>query len=234
MTVSGINVDVVYKQIKNLHIGVYPPVGRVRVAAPEHFNDEQVRLAVVQRLPWIQKHRRRLREAERQSERQMVNGESHYFSGRRLRLEVIETSGRPGVKINRDRLELRIPPGADTQARRSLLDRWYRARLRESIGPLIDEWAPKVGHEVAGWSVRRMKTKWGSCNQAARRLWFNLELAKKHPRCVEYLVVHEVVHLEERGHGDRFISLMDDLLPDWRQRRDELNGAPLAAEEWAA
>lgn len=233
LTVGGVSIDVVYKDIKNLHIGVYPPVGRVRVAAPHHLDEEQIRLAVVKRLPWIKKNQRQLREAERQSAREMVSGESHYVWGRRLRLEIVIGSGRRRVEISGDRLLVHVREADDAGARLRLLERFYRRELQEHIAGLISEWEPKIGREVAGWTVRRMKTKWGSCNRETGRMWFNLELAKKHPRCIEYLVVHEMVHLLERGHGERFTALMDGFLPDWRARRDELNAAPLAAEEWA-
>ncbi|MBX5468871.1 MAG: M48 family metallopeptidase [Thermoleophilaceae bacterium] len=234
ITVGDLNVDVVYKDIKNLHIGVYPPLGRVRVAAPAHLDDDAIRLAVVQRFPWIKRQRRQFQEAARQSEREMVTGESHYVWGRRLRLKVVERPGRPHVEVDGGRVVMYVPPGTDTADRTRVLQRWQREQLRHEIAALIDKWEPRIGRKVAGWSIRRMKTKWGSCNRETAQLWFNLELAKKHPRCVEYLVVHEMVHLLERGHGERFTTLMDEFLPDWRQRRDELNDAPLAEERWAA
>lgn len=232
LTVAGINVDVIYKDIKHIHVGVYPPLGRVRVAAPQHLDEERVRLAVVRRLPWIRKNQLQLRAAERQTHREMLTGESHYVGGRRHRLEVIETPGRSRVVVSGDRLVLRVPQGTSFKDRALVLERWHRRQLRERISELIAEWQPRIERPVSGWAIRRMKTKWGSCNREAGRLWFNLELAKKHPRCVEYIVVHELAHLVERGHGQQFIDLMDSLLPDWRARRDELNAAPLAAEEW--
>lgn len=234
ITVRGINVDVVYKDIKNLHIGVYPPFGRVRVAAPTHLDDERIRIAVIQRLPWIKRQRRELQAAARQSEREMVTGESHYVWGRRHRLKVVERPGPAHVEIDGERLLLYVPEATATQTRAAVLQKWYREQLRERIPALIAAWEPKVGRSVPKWSVRRMKTKWGSCNRETGHIWFNVELAKKHPRCLEYLVVHEMAHLIERNHGPAFTSLMDQLMPDWRQRRDELNDAPLAAEQWAA
>ncbi len=232
MTVAGIDVDVIFKDIKNLHIGVYPPLGRVRVAAPERLDDDQVRLAVVQRLPWIKRQREQLRAAERQSLREMVTGESHYVWGSRLRLKVIERAGRAHIEIDGDRLLLFVPEGTTTERRRDVLDRWYREQLREAIPDVLAKWEPKVGVTVPKWSIRRMKTKWGSCNRETGHIWFNLELAKKHPGCLEYLAVHEMTHLLERGHGPRFTQLMDKHLPDWRARRDRLNEAPLGHEQW--
>lgn len=232
LTVAGIGVDVIYKDIKNLHVGVYPPVGRVRVAAPLQLNDEQVRLALVQRLPWIKRQRAQLQSAERQTEREMVTGESHFAWGRRYRLEVTECATKAHVDVAGDRLVLSAPAGVSVGRRREVLDRWYREQLRGSIPGLIERWEPRMDVDVRRWTVRRMKTKWGSCNRESGHIWFNVELAKKNPEGLEYVVVHEMTHLLERGHGRRFVALMDGFLPDWRARRDELNGAPLAEEDW--
>jgi predicted metal-dependent hydrolase len=234
LTVRGLPVDVVYKGIKHLHIGVYPPMGHVRVAAPAHLSEDAVRMAVIQRLPWIKRQRRQLQEADRQTVREMVTGESHYVRGVRRRLHVIEATGRPQVHVDGARLTMRVPPGTDAEGRRRILERWQRRQLRAQIPVLLERWEPKIGRQVPRWSIRRMKTKWGSCNPETGHLSFNVELAKKHPRCLEYLVVHEMTHLIERGHGERFTTLMDEFLPDWRRRRDELNAAPLADEQWAA
>lgn len=232
MRVSGIGVDVIFKDIKNLHIGVYPPCGRVRVAAPERLTEEAIRLAIVQRLPWIKKQRDRLQNAERQSVREMVSGESHYVWGSRLRLEIVEGPGRAKIEIGGSKLRLCVPPGADTEKRCNVLDAWYRKQLKAAIPDLVKKWEPMIGSKVNGWTVRRMKTKWGSCNPKSGRISLNLELAKKHPGCLEYIVVHEMIHLRERTHGDRFTVLLDDYLPSWRALRDQLNQAPLAHEEW--
>lgn len=233
LTVSGIDVDVVYKSIKNLHIGVYPPMGHVHVAAPEVLDDEQVRLAVVNRLPWIKRQREQLQAAERQTRREMVTGESHYVWGSRLRLKMIERPGRAHIEIDGDRLLLYAPEGTSADNRRALIDRWYRDQLREAIPALISKWERSMRVNVPKWSIRRMKTKWGSCNRETGHIWFNVELAKKHPDCLEYLIVHEMTHLWERGHGERFTKLMDKNLPDWRARRDVLNESPLAHEVWS-
>lgn len=233
ITVSGIDVDVIYKNIKNLHIAVYPPLGRVRVAAPERLDDDAIRLAVVQRLPWIKKQREQLRNAVRQTEREMVTGESHYVWGQRYRLKVVNEPGRIRFDITGKRLTLHASKESTPDTRREAMDEWYRSALKHEIPELIAKWQPIIGRNVAKWTVRRMKTKWGSCNRETAHIWFNLELGKKHPNCLEYIVVHEMMHLIERHHNDRFTELMDEYLPDWRARRDELNAAPLAAEDWA-
>lgn len=232
LTVRGIDVDVIYKDIKNLHIGVYPPLGRVRVAAPLRLDNDAVRLALVQRLPWIKQQRDRLQAAERQSLREMVTGESHYAWGNRYRLKLIERPGRAHVEIDGDRLLLYIPPDTSPDKRRELLDRWYRAQLRQVIPDILAKWQPTLDVSVTRWTIRRMKTKWGSCNRETGHIWFNVELAKKHPHSLEYIAVHEMTHLLERGHGERFTGLMDGFMPDWRARRDQLNDTPLAHEEW--
>ncbi|UXM91014.1 M48 family metallopeptidase [Paenarthrobacter sp. JL.01a] len=234
LKVSGIDVDVIYKNIKNLHIAVYPPLGRVRVAAPQRLDDDAVRLAVVQRLPWIKRQREQLRSAARQSEREMVTGESHYVWGQRYRLKVINEHGRIRFDVAGKRLTVHAPAESTPAARREALEEWYRAALKREIPELIAKWQPIIGRDVAKWTVRRMKTKWGSCNRQSAHVWFNLELAKKHPHCLEYIVVHEMTHLLERNHTDRFTELMDEFLPDWRARREDLNQAPLRNEHWGA
>ncbi|MFP4419482.1 MAG: M48 family metallopeptidase [Desulfococcaceae bacterium] len=205
----------------------------MRVAAPLHLGEEAVRLAIVSRLGWIQRQRRGFARQERQSQREMVTGESHFFQGRRYRLDVVETSGRAHIAVvNNTTLRLHIPPGADSQKRRAVLERWYRRNLRERLPALVEQWEPVVGVSVSEARIKRMKTRWGSCNIEARRIWLNLELIKKPPVCLEYILVHEMVHLLERRHTDRFSALMSRFLPDWRLRRDELNRWPLAYEGW--
>jgi predicted metal-dependent hydrolase len=232
LTIRGIDIDVIYKDIKNLHIGVYPPMGRVRVAAPRRLDDDQVRLAVIQRLPWIKRQRAQMRSTERQSEREMTTGESHYVWGVRRRLKVVERLGRSHVEVDGDRLILYVASDRNTQQRRAVLDSWYRAELRTAIPGLISVWEAKLDTRVPDWAIRRMRTKWGTCNRETRRLTFNVELAKKHPDCLEYIVVHEMMHYFERNHGERFTKFMDEAMPNWRVRRDLLNDAPLADEKW--
>lgn len=230
---QDLEVEVVRKRIKNLHLGVYPPNGRVRVAAPVHLDDDAVRLAVVTRLGWIRRQQKGFQSQERQSEREMVGGESHYFQGRRYRLDVIERPGPAEVRLrNNSWIELHVPPGLGRNEREAVLYRWYRRELRQEVRRLLSRWEPKVGVQVSDVRIRRMKTRWGSCNPDAGRIWLNLELAKKPTTCLEYVLVHEMVHLLERGHTDRFRQIMDRLLPQWRFLREELNRAPLAHEDW--
>jgi len=231
--IRGIPVVIVRKEIKNLHVGVYPPNGRVRVAAPSYIDDEAVRLAVISRLGWIKRQQEGFERQERQSQREMVTGESHYFKGKRYLLDVIEKDSAPVVRVvNTSTIELQVRHGSEREKRESVLHSWYREYLYEQIPPLVTKWASKIGVEVTEARVKKMKTLWGSCNPEARRIWLNMELAKKPPICLEYIVVHEIVHFVERHHNDRFLGVMDQHMPQWRLFRDELNRAPLAHEEW--
>jgi len=232
LRVSGIEIEVIKKKIKNMHLAVYPPNGRVRIAVPERVDDETVRLFAVTKLGWIKKQRAKYAEQERQSEREYVSGESHYFQGKRYLLNVV--SGTPvQVKIrNMKYIDLTIKQGSSREQRERELTEWYRKVLKEEIPKLIAKWEKVVGISVNDWRVKQMKTKWGTCNIPAKRLWLNLELAKKPVHCLEYIIVHEIVHLLERRHNDRFTALMDQHLPQWRQYRKELNKFILGHEEW--
>ncbi len=231
--VSGLAVQIVRKDIKNLHLGVYPPTGRVRVAAPLSVSDDAVRLAVIGKLGWIKKQQAKFAAQPRQTEREMVSGESHYYLGRRYRLRVVERDGPSRVVLrNRTTLELQVRSEYEAKEREQVLRRWYRERLRELVPPLLAKWEAILGVRAAAFGIRKMKTKWGACSLDARRIWLNLELAKKPVQCLEYLMVHELTHLIERHHNDKFVSLMDRHLPQWRYHRKALNEAPLGHADW--
>ena len=232
--VSGVPVEIVRKGIKNLHLGVYPPRGRVRVAAPLIVSDDAVRLAVVGKLGWIKRQRARFEAQPRQSEREMVSGESHYFLGQRYRLRVVTYEGPAKVMVrNKSVIDLHVRRDSSAEHRERVLQRWYRQQLKELIPPLLQKWQPALGVQADEWAIKKMKTKWGACNVKARRIWLNLELAKKPVQCLEYIIVHELVHLLERHHNDTFVALMNKFLPQWRLRRAELNAAPLPHETWS-
>jgi predicted metal-dependent hydrolase len=234
IVVNGLPIQIVRKDIKNLHLGVYPPHGRVRVAAPLRVSDKAVRLAVISKLGWIKRQQARFDGQPRQSEREMVSGECHYFLGRRYRLRLIPSRGPAKVLVRGPgTLELHARAGLSAGQREKLLLRWYRDRLKEMIPPLVEKWQEAVGVRPQEWAIRKMKTKWGACNSDARRIWLNLELAKKPVQCLEYIIVHELVHLLERHHNDSFNALMNKVMPQWRTRRAELNAAPLAHETWS-
>jgi hypothetical protein len=231
--VSGLTVQIVRKDIKNLHLGVYPPNGRVRVAAPLQVSDDAVRLAVIRKLGWIKRQQARFKAQARQSEREMVSGESHYFLGQRYRLRVVNHDSAAKVLVrNKATIELHVRRETDAWQRERMLLRWYRKQLKELIPPLLEKWQCALGVQVADWGIRKMKTRWGTCNAKARRIWLNLELAKKPPQCLEYIIVHELVHLVVKHHGDRFTAMLDEHLPQWRLHRQELNAAPLAHATW--
>ena len=226
--ISDIQVELVRKDIKNLHLGVYPPAGRVRVAAPLAVSDDAVLLAVIGRLGWIRRQQAKFQAQPRQSARQMLQGESHYYLGRRYRLVLAETGGRQTVSLQGGtRLTLHAHRGADAAARWRVLERWYRQQLHERLTPMVERWTAAIGVTVPQWRIRWMKTKWGSCNPRAPRLWFNVALVKVPPECIEYVVVHELLHLIDASHGERFIDALDTYLPDWRERRSKLNAQPL-------
>ena len=231
--VGGLTVDVVRKDIKNLHLAVYPPVGRIRVAVPLQVNDEAVRLAVISRLAWIKRQKIKFTNQARQSKREYVSGESHYVNGQRYRLNVVYQNGASKVAIrNKTSIDLFVPIASDKAYRERAILAWYRQQIKECIPVLIAQWELIVGVKVADWRIKQMKTKWGTCNIEAQRIWLNLELAKKSTQCLEYIIVHEMVHLLERHHNDRFTELMDEFMPRWRLHREELNQSSLGHEEW--
>lgn len=226
LIVNDIEIELIKKNIKNLHLSVHPPNGRVRISAPKRMDDEAIRLFVISKLSWIKKQRSKFVKQERQSEREFVSGESHYFLGERYLLNVNYTNKRKqGVKIrNKTYIDLFVREGSTKEQRQNVMKEWYRRELKALIPPLIEKWEQIIGVKVESWGVKLMKTRWGSCNTTAKRIWVNLELAKKNPACLEYIIVHEMVHLLERLHNERFISYMDKFLPNWRSIKSELNG----------
>jgi predicted metal-dependent hydrolase len=233
LTIGGIQVTIVRKEIRNLHLGVYPPDGRVRVAVPMTVSDAAVRSAVVGKLRWIGRQQAAFKNQLRQSAREMVSGESHFFLGRRYRLRLVEANQPRRVAIHSRRvIELRARPNDSVEQRRETMDRWYRNHLREMLPLLLEKWQQAIGVAVAACGIKKMKTKWGSSAVDSCRIWLNLELIKKPPECLEYLVVHELLHLRVRHHDDQFRATMDRLLPRWNQTRKVLNAAPLAHANW--
>lgn len=230
--VSDVSVDVIFRSIKNLHVGVYPPDGHVRVSAPERMSVDAVRLAVVSRLAWIRRQQQRYANKARQTKRKYVSRESHFYLGQRYLLKVVEHAKANHIEIRGKRtMRMELWGTPPRERRDAIMSAWYRQRLREVLAPMIEKWEVILDVQVVDWRVRAMKTRWGSCSKAGR-LWFNTELAKKPVVCIEYIVVHEMAHLLERRHNQRFVALLDQHLPTWRQRRDELNQLPLKEEAW--
>jgi predicted metal-dependent hydrolase len=231
LTIGGTHVEVHRKDIKNLHVGVYPPDGRVRVAAPNSISTDAIRTAVLTRMDWIRRRQSRFQTQERQSVRQYVSGETHYVFGRPLRLTVTEWD-KKAHRISlegRDRLRLSVPYGSTHEERRSWIKNWRRVQLREMAGPKVETWSSILKVAPTFWGIREMKTKWGSCNPKTARVWLNLELSKKPIEAVDYIVLHELTHLISQQHDKRFITIMDVHMPLWRQIRSELNALPLSS-----
>ncbi len=224
--------EVTHKNIKNVYLSVYPPTGAVRISAPLRMNLDTIRVFALAKLAWIRKQQQKLRDQQRETPREYLDRESHYFWGKRYLLKVVEKDTAPLVQLNNSEIILQVRPGADEDKRRVVLNEWHRQQLKEAISPLIAKWEKKLNVSVARFIVRKMKTKWGSCSPVSRSIRINLELAKKPPECLEYIIVHELVHLLEPSHNNRFMALMDQFLPKWRFYREELNRRPVRHEDW--
>ncbi len=232
--INDITIDVVRKNIKNIHLAVYPPTGRVRMAVPLHLKEETIRLFAISKIGWIKRNQRKFEEQERITPREYKQHESHYVQGRRYLLNIVETDKSQKVVLHSKKyLELHVKPNTPIEKRHEILTEWYRAELKKCIPPLIEKWEKILNVKVKEWQVKQMKTKWGSCNIEKKRIWLNLELAKKPEHCLEYVIVHEMAHLLERHHNERFYSLMDKYLPNWKQLKDELNKLPISHAEWS-
>jgi predicted metal-dependent hydrolase len=233
LDLGGIKVDVVFKDIKNVHLSVYPPRGRVRIAAPKRMKLDTVRVFAISKLSWIKKQQKKLAEQERETRREYLDGESHYLWGKRYLLKITQKDEAAMVTLKGSRMLLQVRPEADEQRRHELLEEWYRAQIRQAVPGLIAKWERRMGAKVARYFVQRMRTKWGSCNPVARSIRLNTDLARKPRECLEYIVVHEMTHLLVRHHNDQFGRLMDRHLPNWRHLRQLLNSSPLAHTDWA-
>jgi predicted metal-dependent hydrolase len=229
---GDIALDVVRKDIKNVHLSVHPPIGRVRIAAPRRMSLNTVRVFAIAKLPWIRRQQRKLREQERETPREYLDRESHYVWGKRYLLEIIEADQPPSVELRHGRMVLRVRPRTDTPKRQTILEEWQREQLRNAVPPLLEKWERLMGVKVRRFFVQRMKTKWGSCNHRAGSIRLNTDLARKPRECLEYIVVHEMVHLLEPTHNARFIALMDQFMPKWQSRREVLNRLPVRHESW--
>jgi predicted metal-dependent hydrolase len=229
---GDIDVDVVQKDIKNLHLSVYPPTGRVHISAPLRMDLETIRIFAISKLSWIKKQQVKMREQKREAPREYISRESHRFLGKRYLLKVIEHDAPPRVEIRHKTLEMYVRPNTDTAKRHEIIEDWYRQKLKEMLPELIERMEKKIPVKVAEYRVKKMKTKWGTCNVDARRIWINLELAKKPLHCLEYILVHEMTHLLERHHNSRFVDYMDHFLPQWRSYKDDLNRYPVSHIDW--
>ncbi|MGA2502488.1 MAG: SprT family zinc-dependent metalloprotease [Anaerolineales bacterium] len=232
LDVGGILIDVVFKDIKNVHLSVYPPNGRVRIAAPSRMSLDTLRLYAIAKLDWIKRQQKKLLEQQRETPREYLDRESHHVWGQRYLLKVIEADLPPVVQLKHSTLLLQVRPGSNEQKRQEILEAWFREQLKPAVLPLIAKWEPQLDVHVSHFFVQLMKTRWGSCNPDTGSIRLNTELAKKPRECLEYIVVHEMVHLLEPTHNRRFVALIDQFMPNWQFVRDILNQLPVRHENW--
>ncbi len=229
---GNIIIDVEQKNIKNIHLSVYPPDGNVKIAAPERMDLDTIRVFAINKLKWIKRQQEIFRNQERETPREYLSKESHYFQGKRYLLKIIELDTKPKVILTHSQIELYIRPNTFIEKRKEIIEEWYREEMKNTIPKMIEKWEKKIGVKANEFGIKKMRTKWGTCNTEAKRIWLNLELAKKPLICLEYIVVHELVHLLERSHNDIFVKYMNEFMPKWRFYRDELNRLPFRHTEW--
>ncbi|MGB4227259.1 MAG: SprT family zinc-dependent metalloprotease [Candidatus Dechloromonas phosphoritropha] len=229
---GDIAVDVVQKDIRNIHLSVHPPAGKVRIAAPLRMDLDTIRVFAITKLAWIKSQQKKLREQERETPREYLDRESHYVWGKRYLLQMVEKDATPSVELKHSKMILQLHPATSHEKKQAFLDAWYREQIKEIAPPLIAKWERIIGVQTERFFVQKMKTKWGSCNPGPKNIRLNTDLAKKPLSCLEYIVAHELTHLLERHHNDRFTTLMDAHMPQWRQYREMLNSLPLAHQEW--
>jgi hypothetical protein len=232
LDLGGISVDVVFKDIKNIHLSVYPPTGRVRISAPERMKLDAIRIFAISKLDWIKRQQTRIQGQERETPREYLDRESHYLWGKRYLLQILEVDAAPGVELTPGKMLLRVRPRENENKKQAIIAQSYREQIKAVVPSLVAKWAPLLGVTVDRFYVQQMKTKWGSCNPRTRAIRLNTELAKKPKECLEYIVVHEMAHLLEPTHNARFVSLMELVMPNFQHLRDLLNHLPVRHENW--
>jgi predicted metal-dependent hydrolase len=230
--IGNIIVEVTQKDIKNVHLSVYPPLGQVKIAAPERMELDTIRIYAISKLSWIRKQQAKILSQKREAPREYITRESHYYLGKRYLLNVIEHNSPPVVKLKHNKIELYIRPGTNSQKRKEILEEWYRNQLKELVRKQINKWEDIMNVQTNDFGIKKMRTKWGTCNIEAKRIWINLELAKKPIQCIDYIIVHELTHLMERNHNSKFVAIMDNYLPNWKELKVELNKLPVSHTEW--
>ena len=231
--ICDLEIETVKKDIKNIHLAVCPPNGRVRIAVPLKTTDEAIKLLVTERMPWIKKQQNKFNQQERQTKREYVSGESHYFQGNRYRLNVIQTDAKPRIEIKtKTRINMYIKPQMTVEEKDQLMDRFYRSELKKQVPSLVGKWQEITGLQVKEVRIKKMKTKWGTCNPKQQRIWLNLELAKKPLRCLEYVLIHEITHFKAKHHNEQFEFLLKSYIPQWDQCKRELNNSILSYSRW--
>ena len=227
-----LSIRVTKKDIKNVHLSVHPPNGRITLVAPTATRLDVARAYAISRLGWIRQQQEKLKNQARETRRRFIERESHYLWGRQHLLTVISRDIKPSVSLGHKRIALTVRPGSDAQKRADIIHEWHKSLLHKVVPPIIAKWETKLKVEVSGYFLQRMKTKWGSCNHRTRHIRLNSELVKKPKDLLEYVIVHEMVHLLEPTHSERFIEILSRHYPTWREARAELNELPLTAEVW--
>jgi predicted metal-dependent hydrolase len=227
-----IDIAVMRKDIKYVHLSVHPPKGRVTLVAPHGTRSEVVRAYAISRLGWIREKQSQLRGQARETPRQFIERESHSLWGRRYLLSVSEEDAKPSLTLSHRRIILTVRPGSSRAKREAIIHEWHKSLLHGVVPGLVRKWESRLGVKVAGYFLQRMKTKWGSCNHRARNIRLNTELVKKPKDLLEYVVVHEMLHLIAPTHSEQFFALISKHYPSWREARAELNELPLAAGVW--
>ena len=230
--VGEIPITVTLKDVRNVHLSVHPPDGHVTLVAPNSTRLDVARAYAISKLGWIREQQHNLKNQARETVRQFIERESHYLWGRRYLLTVVYRDAKPSVTLDHKRITLTVRPGSDVEERAKVFHDWHKSLLHEVVPSLIQKWEVKLGVEVTNYYLQRMKTRWGSCNHQANHIRINTELVKKPKDLLEYVIVHEMAHLLEPTHSDRFMTILDDHYPTWREARAELNELPLSAESW--
>ena len=230
--IGDLVISMTRKEFKHVHLSVHPPGGRVTLAAPLGPRSEVARAYAISRLDWIRAQQAKLRAQAREPARQFVGRESHYLWGRRYLLDIVEKDAKPFVHLSHRRITLNVRPYSDRAKREGVMHEWHKPLLHVAVPTLIRKWEAKLSVTVSAYFLQRMKTKWGSCNPTAANIRLNTELVKKPKDLLEYVVVHEMLHLREPTHSERFIGLLDRYYPPWREARAELNELPVSAEVW--
>lgn len=233
VNLGDIAAEVALKAIKNIHLSVfYPPDGKVRISAPLGTNIDTVRIFAISKLGWIKKQQQKLRAQERETPREYLNRESRYVSGKRYLLQILETDSSPKVELTHTEIRLQVRPDSSDEKKQVILNQWCRNQLKKAALPIIAKWTPLLGVQLQGFNVRKMKTRWGSCTPLSNAILLNLELATKPIECLEYIIFHEMLHLIEPTHNNRFVTLMNQAMPKWQFYRDKLNKLPATHEKW--
>ncbi len=231
--IGNLSLEIIRKDIKNIHLGVYPPKGRIRVAVPLNTSDESIRLFVISKMSWIKKQQQFFVSQERQTTRKYVTGETHYIFGKAYRLKVINSDNDTKLVITKKSyIELYVKYDVTVKQKVKIFENYYRSELKKLIFKILAKWEKKIGVKSNELKIRKMKTKWGTCNSDDKRIWLNLELAKKPHHCIDYVLVHELIHLKERKHSKEFLHLLENAYPNWQEHKEELNHSLLSHFEW--